>query len=222
MEESSFPIIIPIYYLSAGVALYTSIHSLIFAWNKDRISINIALALVSLFVAGFQISTAIFYQSLSVLEASLTLKFQMFFFFGFVMSSFAFIGIYTDYNKVIPILIPMALFFGVLLPFNYYSPHSLRFKTLEEGAPLRFPWGETVRMFSGTPSTWSWVLRSVFFGLLGFIGWRSVILYKRKIYFSAILLGISVVIFILSVLWGLLIDLGKVFSIYTGDLRLFS
>lgn len=47
MDESSFPILIPAFYLSAGLALYTVIHSFIFVSSKDRVSLNLTLALVS-------------------------------------------------------------------------------------------------------------------------------------------------------------------------------
>jgi PAS domain S-box-containing protein len=216
MEEASFPIIIPAYYLSAGLAFYTAIHSFIFAYNKDRVSLNLSLALISLFVAGVQITIAVYHQAATVVDASLALKFQLIFFFGYVLSTYAFVGIYTSFKKVTPLLILLALFFGALLPLNFYSPNSLRFTTLEAVAPLRMPWGETLRMFSGTPSVWNMVLRFIQFGLLGFIGWRSFVLYQQKKYVSAILLGISSVVFVLSAAWGFLIDLGRIHSFYIG------
>lgn len=216
MEEVSIPIVIPAFYVSAGLALYTAIHSLIFVSNRDRVSLNLALALVSLSLAGFQITHAFYYQATTVAEGSLALKFQLFFYFAALASGYAFIALYSEYRIMNPVLILLVLIFGILLPLNFYAPHSLRFTTLEVGAPLRMPWGETLRMFSGTPSIWNSIIRFIHFGLLGFIGWRSWVLFRQRKHVSAILLGISTVLFLLAAIWGVLIDLGRVNSIYPG------
>ncbi|MFI5305034.1 MAG: sigma 54-interacting transcriptional regulator, partial [Nitrospiria bacterium] len=69
---------------------------------------------------------------------------------------------------------------------------------------------------SGTPSIWNSVMRFIHFGVLGFFAWRSVVLYRRRKRLVALLLGISTALFLLSGLWGVLIDLGRVNSIYFG------
>ncbi|MFI5305072.1 MAG: PAS domain-containing protein, partial [Nitrospiria bacterium] len=216
MEQIFIPIVIPVYYMSAGLALYTAIHSLIFVSSKDRVSLNVALALLSLFIAGFQISNAAFYQATTVVEASFDLKVQIFFFLGAVSSCYAFVAVYTECQRMTRWLILLVLVSAVLLALNFYSPHSLRFITLETVAPIRMPWGETLRQFSGTASFWNWVIRFMMCSLYIFIGWRSIILYRQKKYVSAQFLGLSAVLFILAAIWGVLIELGKVHSIYLG------
>lgn len=216
METSFLPIITPAFCFSAGLALYTAIHSLISVSNKDRISLNLALAVLSLFITGIQISTAAYYQAMSVVQASVSLKFQLIFFLGFVLSAYAFIGIYTDYPRVTPILIPSALFFGALLPLNFYSPHSLRFTTLVAAEPIRMPWGETLMIFTGATSIWNWAFRIIHFSLICFFGWRAIALFRQGKRSPAILLGLSTVLFLLAAIWGVLIDLDRVHSIYPG------
>lgn len=216
MEETYFPIVIPAYYLSAGLALYTAIHSLIFVFSKDRVSLNISLAGLSLFIMGYQITYAAYYQAGAVVDASVVLKFQVLFLLGIILSGYAFIAIYTEYQRITRLLTILFFFFLVLLPFNFYSPHSLWFTTLEVTAPLRMPWGETLKQFSGTPSVWNLAIQLILLGLLCFAGWRSIVLYRHGNQLSAKMLGFPVILAILVEILGMFIDIGKVHSIYFG------
>ncbi|MBI3595506.1 MAG: sigma 54-interacting transcriptional regulator [Nitrospirae bacterium] len=216
MEENTFPIVFTSYYLSAGLALYTTIHSIIAVFNKDRISLNLSLAFFSFFIACFQITNSFYYHANTLAGASFFSKIQILFMCGAFLSGYLFFSIYTEFRRMTPGVILLVIFIGILIPVNLNSPHSLKFSTLEEVAPLRMAWGEELKQFSGVPTIWYGLFRSIHFGLLFFMGWRSLILYQKGKFLLSLTLSLSTVLFVLSGIWGVLIDLGKIHSIYFG------
>ncbi|MBI1823798.1 MAG: PAS domain S-box protein [Nitrospirae bacterium] len=172
MEENAFPIVFTAYYLSAGLALYTTIHSIIAVFNKDRISLNLSLAFFSFFIACFQITNSFYYHANTLAGASFLSKIQILFMCGAFLSGYLFFSIYTEFRRMTPGVILLVIFIGILIPIH--------------------------------------------FGLLFFMGWRSLILYQKGKFLLSLTLSLSTVLFVLSGIWGVLIDLGKIHSIYFG------
>jgi diguanylate cyclase (GGDEF)-like protein len=97
---------------------------------------------------------------------------------------------------------------------NFLLPYSLRFSTLEMAPPIRFPWGEQLAFFSGGHSSWAVAFRLLLLSVFVWATWRALSHWRHGQRRSALLLGVGVGVQLLASIWGLLIDLGVIHSVY--------
>jgi diguanylate cyclase (GGDEF)-like protein/PAS domain S-box-containing protein len=207
-------IVIPAYFISAGIMLYTGIHAAMMRFVGRQTTLYLAFAVMCFCAAGYQLAAAGYYMSASVEEAVVALRWQIASLMIFFPSYFVFVAHYTKQQQIKTWFSVITLLFGVMLVVNLVSPYSLRFNTLEMSAPLRLTWGETLARFSGTPGMGVEFLRVVFSVLILWVIWRSVVQFRRGERRMALFLAACQVLLITSSVWGELIDHGLIDSFY--------
>jgi len=208
------PLIIPLIYLSAGIALLAAIQSCILAFHKPRQSALVLFCLIALLIFGYQGSSALYYQADSVVAASVFLKWQFTFFSCMSPLLVLYIGHLTDDRRLAPCFFITTIICIVLLCANLLSPHSARFTTLQQQAPLLFAWGEQLSWFSGTPSIWRQIFSLMNLGVLIWFSWRIRVVFQRKRTVEHYILLFLLTMLCFSAVWGALIDHGIIRSIY--------
>ena len=212
----STSIIIPAYFVSAGIALFTGTLFGAMRLAGRQPSPYLAFAVMCFCAAGYQFTAAEYYMADTVAEASTALHWQITSLTLFFPAFFIFVARYTGQRRFKPWLALVVLLYAGMLILNWISPYSLRFSSLEMGEPLRLPWGETLARFSGTASLGIVLIRGVTAGVICWVLWRSVMQFRRGEHRMALFLGICQLLLIAAVAWGAMIDHGKIDSIYVA------
>jgi diguanylate cyclase (GGDEF)-like protein/PAS domain S-box-containing protein len=210
------PIVIPAYFISAGIVLYTGIHAAMMRFVGRQTTLYLAFAVMCFCAAGYQLTAAGYYMSGNVDEAVVALRWQIASLMIFFPAYFVFVARYTRQQQIRSWLAVITLLFGVMLVVNFVSPYSLRFSNLEMTAPLRLPWAETLARFSGTPGLGTEFLRVVVSGIVFWALWRSVVQFRRGERRMALFLASCQLLLIAANIWGEMIDHGLTDSFYIG------
>ena len=144
---ASTSIVIPAYFVSAGIALFTGILFVVMRLVGRQQYLYLAFAVMCFCAAGFQFTAAEYYMAKTISDASTAQLWQITFLAIFFPAFYIFVARYTGQQQFKPWLALIILFYGGMLVFNWTTPYSLRFSTLEMIEPLRLPWGETLARY---------------------------------------------------------------------------
>jgi PAS domain S-box-containing protein len=208
------PLIIPLIYLSVGIALLAAIQGAILAFHKPRQSALVLFCLIALLIFGYQGASALYYQADSVVAASVFLKWQFVFLCVMIPVFVLYIAHLTDERCSTPGFFITTVICIILLCANLLSPHSARFTTLQQQAPLLFAWGEQISWFSGTPSIWRQIFSLMNLGVMIWFSWRIKVIFQKKRTAVHYILLILAFMLYFSAVWGALIDYGIIRAIY--------
>jgi diguanylate cyclase (GGDEF)-like protein/PAS domain S-box-containing protein len=209
-------IIIPAYFVSAGIALFTGMLAIVMRFVGRQPSLYLAFAAMCFCTASFQFTVAEYYMADTVAEAASALRWQVATLIILVPIFFIFVAYYTGQQRIKPWLAALALLYGGMLVADFASPYSLRFSSLEMIAPLRLPWGETLYRFSGTTGMGNWLYRAATSGVILWVLWRSVVQFRRGERRMALFLAACQGLLIAANLWGAMIDQGLIDSFYVA------
>lgn len=209
-------IVIPAYFVSAGIALFTGILFVAMRFIGRQPSHYLAFAVMCFCVVGFQFTAAEYYMAETIAEAASAQLWQITYLTIFFPVFFIFVSLYTGQQRIKPWLAFITLLYGGMLAFNWTTPYSLRFDTLEMIEPLRLPWGEPLARFSGTASLGNGFFRAVTTGVIIWALWRSVVQYHRGERRMALFLASCQALLIAAGLWGTMIDRGLIDSFYVA------
>lgn len=207
-------IIIPAYFVSAGITLYAGILAVAtrFVWRQP--SLYLAFAAMCFCAAGFQFAAAGYYMAGTLAEAASALRWQITSLTILFPVFLIFVALYTGQRQIKPWLAVITLLFGGMLVVNFASPFSLRFSSLEMIAPLRLPWGETLHRFSGATGMGNWLYRAATSGVILWVLWCSVVQYRRGERRMALFLAACQAPLIAATLWDAMIDHGLIDSFH--------
>lgn len=209
-------IVIPAYFVSAGIALFTGLLAAVMRVVGRQPSLYLAFAVMCFCAAGYQFTSAGYYMAGTVVEAATTLHWQITSLTIFFPAFFIYVARYTGQRQFKPWLVLITLLYGGMLVFNWATPYGLRFSSLEMIEPLRLPWGEMLHRFSGTASLGNEFFRTVSSAVILWVLWRSVVQYLRGERRMALFLAACQVLLIAATVWGAMIDHGLIDSFYIG------
>jgi diguanylate cyclase (GGDEF)-like protein/PAS domain S-box-containing protein len=207
-------IIIPAYFISAGIALFTGTLAVLMRFVGRQPSLYLAFAAMCFCVTGFQFTVAEYYLADTIAEASIALRWQAAALIIFVPIYFVFVARYTGQQRIKAWLVAIALLYSGMLVANFASPFSLRFSSLDTISPLILPWGEALSRFSGAVGIGNWLYRAATFGVILWALWRSGVQFRRGERRMALFLAACQVLLIAANVWGAMIDHGLIDSFY--------
>ena len=202
------------YFVSAGIALAISVQAGLIWFLGHRRQIYLHFAALSVGAAGFQLATAWLYSATNIADAAFASKFQTAALCVCMPSLFSFIALYSgqkEFERWTRIILATVT---VLFVANLVYPYGIRFEAFEQTADLTLPWGERLHQFNGEAGFLFRVLRLVGAGILAWGFYQSVSCYRRKRQLKDLLLLASLALTLAGSLWGSLIDLGLVASMY--------
>jgi diguanylate cyclase (GGDEF)-like protein/PAS domain S-box-containing protein len=207
-------IVIPAYFVSAGIALFTGVLAFVMRIVGRQPSLYLSFAAMCFCAACFQFTSAEFYMAETVTDAASALHWQISSAAIFLPVFFVFVARYTGQQQFKLWLALITLFYGSMMLINWTDQYSLRFSSMEMIEPLRLPWGEMRHRFSGTAGLDSHLFRFVTFSVFSWALWRSAVQYRRGELRMALLLATCQVLLIAGSVWGALIDHGLIDSFY--------
>jgi diguanylate cyclase (GGDEF)-like protein len=208
------PILILIFLISAGVVFYSGMEAAIVGALSRRDPLYLVFSFTCICVAGYLVSTALYYTADSIPAAAQALRWQMAAALAYVPALFALIALFTAQRNFGRWLALVAIACAALLVANFILPYGIRFSDLRVAQPMQLPWGERLSLYTGQRSLWALPLRLMVFGAFGWSIWRAKVHWANGQRRSAFLLGFGVSLQILAAFWGLLIDLEIVQSVY--------
>lgn len=218
MENSdiagSISIVVPVFWISIGVLLFTAIQAAVLGFTLNRKALYWSFTLMCACAIGFQFGMVSYYTANSLPEAATALRLQFGFALVFIPAFFAFIALYSNQPNFKFWLIFVAFISALLMVYHFKSPYGLRYETLELAAPLNLPWGETLSRFSGKVGLGGLLLRGIFVVIFCWALWRVVVQYRQTNHRSALFLMACLGLLIGSIIWGVGIDYGVIDSIY--------
>ncbi len=214
LAQNHASIILPAYFVSAGIVLYTGLQAAVVGFVGHRVPLYLSFAVTCFCAAGFQFATVGYYTADSVAAAATALRWQSACIALFLPALFVFIALYTGQRRITPWFVALAVFYGGLAIASLASPYSLRYTTLEAAAPLVLPWGETLAQFSGTPGVGNALFRAGAWVVLGWAIWRTLAQFRRGEQRAALFLASCLLLIVAASIWGLLIDLELIRSFY--------
>ncbi|MGR9108069.1 MAG: bifunctional diguanylate cyclase/phosphodiesterase [Gammaproteobacteria bacterium] len=207
-------IIIPAFFASAGILFYTGIQALFNGPGGKSARMCQAFSICSIFAAGYQCATAFYYLSATLGAAAFFLRWQLTFALAFFPAFVVYVSCYTADTRDRSITKPVAAVFTLLLILNAFSTYSLRFENLIPAAALVLPWGETLARYRGETGPVNGLAHLLTTGVLLWAVWRTVLQYRQGDRGSALSLAICTGLIATAGIWGWLIDLGWVDSVY--------
>jgi diguanylate cyclase (GGDEF)-like protein len=208
------PILILVFLICAGIVFYSGLEAAIVGTLSRREPLYLVFAFTCLCVAGYLGSTALYYRADSIAAAAQALRWQMAMALLYIPALCALIALYTGQRNYSRWLAVVVVACGTLLIVNFTLPYGIRFSVLRAVAPIQFPWGEQLEFYAGDRSLWALPMRLLVFAVFGWSIWRAAVHWRSGQHRAAFLLGVGVCLQILAAIWGLLIDLGVVQSVY--------
>ena len=213
ISNSSF--LIGSYLVSAGFIFAIGVQASFVALAGYRTELYRVFSLLCLLAAGFMLTTVNYYLVDTVAAAAVAIKWQSTFIGLFFLVFYAFVAIYTQQRRIKPWLIGIALILGGLIVANCLSPYGTRYATLDKAPPLILPWGEILSRFSGKTGPYASLPRLTHMAILIWALYRSTVQFRQGQRRDGVFLATSVLLLVATYLWGMLIDLGVIQSVYS-------
>jgi len=205
-------IIIPLYYVAAGITFFLAIQAALLAGFGYARSQLLWFAWLCLSASGYELASALHYASADYEFSVSTLHWQSASLLLALPAIYAFFGLYTHYRYTYWWVTAASLNSVVLLLADWRAPVSLRFVGDTWMQIFTLPWGEKIFYLVGDISFSGMQLHVSGQILIGWSLWRAWVIRKRDInrfYFLLIFL----LIMFASILYGLGAEFGYFHSI---------
>lgn len=214
MFHNPIPLVFALYFFAAGITLYEALHNALIGLYGYRRSLFASFALTCLCSAIFQVASGCLYIADSLTFADVVFRVQLAAAALFFIPFTVFVTLYAGQTASKRQIAGMVICFGAIALLIAFSSYGMRFSALEFAAPLVMPWGEKLNRFSGNIDGAGWLLRILFW--LVFMWALAYVLarYRTGQRHSALFLAVCILLLMSSYIWGTLIDLGLVKSIY--------
>jgi diguanylate cyclase (GGDEF)-like protein len=190
---------------TAAVAFATGIQFLVISARQRRDPTHLAFAMLCLCVATLAFANAVMDAANDFALAILSLRVMC----AAALLSFPalmlFVGSYTGRAVNRYLLGAVCVLSLWLFWLNLRAPYALLDIRMTEGAPLVFPWGESLYTLKGVPSIWAQVFRA--FGYVVFLWalYRAARQYLQGQRLRGALLGACLLVQFLALLWGVIV-----------------
>ncbi|MCE2571309.1 EAL domain-containing protein [Motilimonas eburnea] len=203
-----------LFYTSAGICLFAAIFSGFVALLKDKSNIFLNFSCICLCIAGYQIFSLHYFQADQLSPAIELLRWQVFCVLFMTPSFYAFIAAYTGAKKQRALLLAIGIICCFFAYLNFTQPLTIRFSQVTELIQVPLPWPGHISIIKGELALWGKFIHGLYWLLLCWVGYRSWRLYQKKELRVAIFFSVYLAIQIVTVMVGLMIDIGMVHFFY--------
>jgi diguanylate cyclase (GGDEF)-like protein len=213
-SDSGFALVVPAYFLCAGILLYTAIVAAILGAYRGRAPLNLSFAATCVFSAMLAFAQASYYLAASVHGGVEAMRWANAAGICFLFSVFVFAGLYTEARN-------MGRFYGFgaalglfLVAATFLLPYGTRYSSIESYSWLQLPWGESLFQLHGTISAWTVAMRVLSLLVVAWAVWRLLELNRHGRRRDALVLAIYFMVLFAASVQGALIDRGWVAGFY--------
>ena len=208
--------------LCSGMLLYAGVQAGILALTGHRRSLYLYFSLICLIAASVLFLEMKSYGAASIEEAAPLLQWRAGIYSLLPPALLGFVATYTGQHRFMPWLIATGSISLALLIVNFVAvPHGIHFSYIKNIPPLIFPCGEKLTIHRGGINAWSTILRLLFTAVLVWAFARCGMMFRKGARRSSFFLGAALSLPLLSLIFGILIDLGYMKSFFIGGFSFF-
>ena len=219
-SDSGIALVVPAYFVCAGILLYTGIVSAILGMYRGRAPLHLAFGLTCFMSAAISFGLASYCLASSVHGGVEALRWTNAASVVFLVCLFLFVGIYTDTPAMRRLYAASALIGALFLAANAWLPYGLRFAEIDSYGWTFMAWGESLFRLNGPLSWWNLAFRALAFCIMVWAVARLLSLYSHGRRRDALVLAMYVVVLFASSVHGGLIDRGWMQGFYTAPIAL--
>ena len=214
-SDSGIALVVPGYFVCAGILFYTGITAAIVGLYRQRVPLYLAFAATCLLSAAFTLGIASYYLADSVGGAVEALRWSSAAAILFLVALFAFVALYTQAPDIGRAFLAVGAVGVVLLVANFTLPFGMRFASIEAHGWLHMPWGESLFRVEGPVSAWNVTFRILSAAVVVWSVWRLLELNRQGKRRDAVVLAAYLVVVFAASFHGALIDLGVIKSFHS-------
>ena len=207
-------LVVPAYFVCAGILLYTGIIATLLGIYRGRAPLNLSFAATCVFSGMFTFAIASYYLAGSLGGGIEAMRWVSVAGLLFMLSLLAFIGIYTETPGMKGILAGAAAVAVVFIAATFALPNGTRFAAVESYGWIHLPWGESLFRLYGQVSPWSIATRVLALAIMVWSLWRLLLLHRRGRRRDAVVLAIYLVVLFGASVHGALVDRNIVNTFY--------
>ncbi len=219
-SDSGIALVVPAYFVCAGILLYTGIVSAILGIYRGRAPLHLAFALTCFMSAIMSFCFASYYLASSLHGGIEAQRWTVAASVVFLLGLFVFIGLYTEATRMRGLYAAAAMVGAVLIAATFMLPYGTRFAVVESYGWTHMPWGESLFRLNGEVGLWNYVLRLASVAVLGWCVTRLLKLNRQGRRRDALVLALYLIVLFSSSVQGALIDRGWVNGFHTLPLAL--
>jgi PAS domain S-box-containing protein len=197
----------------AGISLCAGFHHLFSGLSRQREVVSLSFALMGLLLFAYALIGITTYTALSVSDYVIGTKWQLalllLFAPAFVWFTTTYAGLESRHFSLL-----MSGFFLVILVIHVVSPFGVLYSEIEGIRALSLPWGERYAFPNATPSPWGMLIYLALAFAIGYVAYACYRQYRRGEKRPALILGVSMAVFLGTAVYDAFINLGIISSIY--------
>lgn len=172
-------IYIPLLFVLTGMMVFTGFLNLLLSRNVTHKAQVIAFGLFNLLWASYTFLNAQLYQAATPFEHMELLRWQSLFYYSGLWVFLFFSQLHFKHLNW-KFLVPAFIVLVGLLPLKWADPNLLLYESTQALRTLTLPWGETLKLMSGQPTSLMLIVSLLTIGSLLAITIQSGILWRRK------------------------------------------
>jgi len=219
-SDSGFALVVPTYFVCAGILLYTGIVAAILGMYRGRAPLNLSFAATCFFSALMSLSYASYYLAASVHGGVEAMRWANVGSAGFVYALFLFMGVYTDAARMKRVYAAAGALAVAFIAASLLLPQGTRFAHVESYGWTQMPWGESLFRLHGTMSAWNVALRVLAALMCAWAMLRLFAMHRRGRRRDALVLALYLLVLLATSVQGGLVDRGLTSGFYGIPLAL--
>ena len=219
-SDSGIAIVVPAYFVCAGILLYTGIVSAILGMYRGRAPVHLAFALTCFMSAIMSFSFSSYYLASSVHGGVEAQRWVAAASIVFLLGLFLFVGIFTEARRMRRVYAGAAVLAAIFVVATFTLPYGTRWSAVQSYGWMYMPWGESLFRLNGEVGAWYYALRAVSLAVVVWTVSRLLQLHRSGRRRDALVLAIYIVVLFASSVQGALIDRGWIETFHTVPVAL--
>ena len=219
-SDSGIAIIVPAYFVCAGILLYTGIVSAILGMYRGRAPVHLAFAATCFLSALISVASASYYLATSMHGGIEAQRWVVAAAAMFMLALFVFVGIYTEASGMGRTYAGATLITAVFVVASFTLPNGARWASVQSYGWNYMPWGESLFRIDGEMGAWHYAMRAASVAVMAWTVTRLLKLYRTGRRRDALVLAIYIVAIFASSVEGAMIDRGWLNTFHTVPIAL--
>src|SRR5688572_20495333 len=158
-SDSGIALVVPGYFVCAGILIYTGIVAAILGMYRGRAPLHLAFAATCVLSAAITFSLASYYLATSVQGAVDALRWSSAASAAFIWALVVFVGLYTEARGMRTTYWVTGMLAVVFAGATFALPYGTRYAELHTFGWIHMPWGESLFHVDGTIGAWNHAIR---------------------------------------------------------------
>ena len=219
-SDAGIALVVPAYFVCAGILLYTGIVAAILGTHRGRAPLHLAFAATCVFSAGITLALASYYLASSIAGGVEALRWSSAMSVLFLYALCVFVGVYTEARGMGRIYAAMGALAALFVAATFALPFGTRYSEVHSFNYIHLPWGESLFHINATISYWNSAIRLASLAAFVWSVWRLMGLYRRGQRRDAMVLAAYLALLFAASIHGGVVDRGWSQSFHSAPIAL--